>query len=81
MINEGTSVATGTMDTAVPMGQGAGRGTHRSLDFNSFLASRVASIDTGRFFHSALLNFLRETEGFPVPGRSFMPLPNKAEGT
>ena len=70
MINEGTSVATGTVDTAVPMGHGAGRRIHRSLRINRLFASSVASKDIGRSFQSALLDFLRETEGFPTPGLS-----------
>ena len=44
MINEGTSEATGTVGTSVPMGQGAGRGIHKSLLFNCLFAPRDASI-------------------------------------
>ena len=87
MIDEGASVPTGTVDAAVSMGQGDSRGTDRSFRFNCFSAPRYHQLDTGRFLQSALLGFLRETEGFshrpegfPAPGRPFICLSNEAEG-
>ena len=69
MINEGASVATGTVDAAVSMGQGNGRGTDRSFRFNCFSAPKVPSIRHWAVPPTSVTGLSTRNRRLPAPSR------------